>query len=452
MPNIDGLKPTSQHHFASNPIRPKLKRKFFWWLLFLIVLIGLGTGAYKLWSKTSQIFENDTNPFTRIGKFFVSSDKTLQGEEEGKVNILLLGMGGPDHEGPLLTDTMIVAQINTKNNDVVLVSLPRDFLVQLPTRGFSKINAAYAYAEQGELGSGGKAAIAAVEKVTGLTVPYYATIDFKGFVKSMDHVGGIDVVIDRTFTDSQYPDYKNWYLPPVTFKAGFEHMNGERALIFARSRKGSNNEGSDFARSERQKKVIVGFKEKISQLNLTDVKTINNLLSDFTQNFRTNLEPFEIKRLAELGKKVSGENVYSLSLSPQNNLICDGIIGEYTNRAYVIQPCEGKSLQDIHEFVAQSTLIAKLKKENAEIEIQNSTGKSSAITEWKALSNAGFNIKFTTFKGKVSYERTILYDNSGSTKPNTLDYLKSNYDFNVSDISFTGSTSDIVIVIGQDAL
>ncbi len=428
-------------------------------------------------SKTNQIFTNKQNIFVRVGRLLVSDDKPLKGEEAGQVNILLLGMGGPGHEGPNLTDTMMVASINTNTKEVVFVSIPRDFLVQVPKRGFTKINAAYAYAEMDEERTGGAAAITAAEKVTGLTIPYYAAVDFKGFVKAVDHVGGLDITIDRTFTDSSYPNYNYGYLPPVTFTKGQEHMNGERALIFARSRKGTNGEGSDFARSERQKKIMVAFKDQVMKLNLSDLGTINNLLGDFTENFRTNMEPFELKRLSDIGKGIVGDNVYSLSLDPNNVTICDGLINlntggpaaplpeptldeegneipaapiEPNSRIYVVQPCEGKTLADINNHLMNSIGAAKLQTEDAVIEIQNTTGKSYVVERWRELADLGLNLKFTNSKTPI--ERTILYDNSGGAMPKTLDYLKSNYTIETSDLPYTSSTADFVIILGTDAL
>lgn len=444
--------PNPAHHLPPDTFSLKRRRKLKYFLLFSILLGLTAITSTKLLSKTNQIFTNEKNIFTRAWHLLPGLDKTLTGEDQGQINILLMGIGGPGHEGPLLTDTLIVASINTKTNDAVLISIPRDFVVQLPNRGFGKINAAYAYAEGSKEGSGGLAATAAVAKITGLQILYYAAIDFKGFVRAIDHVGGVDVVVDRTFTDSQFPDDKYWYLTPITFKAGPAQMDGKTALTFARSRKGDNNEGSDFARSERQKKIVLALKEKIVQLNLSNLKTINNLLNDFTENFRTNLEPYELKRLTEIGRKIKSENIYSLSLAPQGNLICDGIIGEYENRAYVIQPCGGKTLSDIHQFLSDVVLTAKLKNENAVIEIQNSTNQSYILDSWRVLSEAGFDVKITLFKNKVVYERTILYDNSKGAKPKTLEYLENNYQFTKADIPYSGSTADFVIILGKDNL
>jgi len=111
----------------------------------------------------------------------------------------------------------------------------------------------------------------------------------------------VDIKIDRTFTDYQYPDSGTGYLPPQTFTAGWEHMDGARALIFARSRHAAAR-SSDFARSTRQQKVIQAFKDKTLNLNLiTDSGKINSLLGTFADHFHTNI-PGEIYHLYSLIK------------------------------------------------------------------------------------------------------------------------------------------------------
>ena len=440
------------NHMPPSTFKPR-RRKLKLFLLFLIILfVGAVFGASKLFSKTNQIFTNPGNIFARFGKLITGNDQQLLGEDAGKINVLLLGIGGPGHDGPLLTDTMIVAQIDSKNSEVALISIPRDFVVQIKDAGFKKINSAYAYAEAAKVNGGGPAAMDAAERVTGLKIPYFAVVDFKGFVKAVDHVGGLDITIDRTFTDSNYPNEKLGYLAPLTFTKGPEHMDGTRALQFSRSREGNNGEGSDFARSERQKKVITAFFEKVIKLNLTDLRTLNNLLTDFTQNFRTNLEPFELKRLADLAGKIDKNNVFSLSLEPQGNLICDGVVEDYTARAYVIQPCEGKTLADIHQFLKQALLTGKLRTENATVEIQNSTGEAAALNAVTSITGLGSNVKIVSFKSKTPYERTIIYDNSQNRRPKTLEFLKNNFHFTFADVPYTNSASDFVIILGKDAL
>lgn len=510
MSNFDSINRVGQPPtgYVPGPVKKK-RRKSKWWLVLIILLIAGIWATNSLLSRTNQIFTKDNNILSRLGRLLVSDDKPLKGEENGMVNVLLLGYGGAGHEGPYLTDTMIVASINTKTNDVILTSIPRDFWVDLGSLGASKINAAYAYnLSEKDPNAAGDAAIAAAEQVTGLEIPYFAAVDFQGFTKAVDHVGGLNINVENTFTDSQYPDSNYGYMP-VTFTKGFTHMDGNRALIFARSRHGNNGEGSDFARSERQKKILLSFKEKVLELNLTDFKTLNNLLSDFTENFRTNIEPHELKRLGTLTKNINQDTVYSFSLEPQGTLICNGSIyldpktynqvpappspapsqtptptptpkpastkpsptpttkpteeetveevEEPTEpqplKIYVVEPCAGKTLSDIHAYVEQSPIIARLKKESATLEVQNSTGRTGlAANTYGKLSDLGVDLQLTAFRGTTAYTQTIFYDNSRGTKPRTLEYLKNNFKFTISDVGYPSSSADFVIIMGKDAL
>ena len=489
MSNFDLIRPPARPA-QYNLIPPPRKRSRKWkWLILFLIILGVGIGINKVVSKTNQVFTGKGNIFTRISGLIVSPDKKLIGEEEGQVNILLMGVGGNGHEGAYLTDTMIVAQINTQTNEVILTSIPRDFSLVLPKIGFNKVNAAYAYAYRDDPSTAGDVAIAAAEKITGFTIPYYAVVDFKGFVKAVDDVGGVDVTVDQTFTDSTFPnDYPydtKGYLAPVTFTKGPQHMSGQRALIFARSRHSNNaNEGSDFARSERQKKILIAMKNKVLNLNLTNLSTINNLLSDFTDNFRTNFEPYQLKHLMDMANKITGDNIYSFSLEPQGDLVCSMLVDASTGQRiisppkttapppettattspdpepeepkvvpmYVIVPCQGKTLTDIHEFLVNAPWLAKLKKEATVVEIQTSTGKPISPTLFKKLSDNGIDIRYVLYKGKITYDTTILYDNSHGSKPKTLDYINSNYTFTKSDVIFPSSSADLVIILGKDSL
>ncbi len=138
-----------------------------------------------------------------------------------------------------------------------------------------------------------------VETLSGLNIPYFAVLDFAGFKEAIDQVGGVDVVVDRTFTDYAYPaDVGDGYLPPITFTAGPQHMDGTTALEFARSRHAAGPEGSDFARSQRQQKIITAFEAKLFQLNIiSGASTLNSLLDIFADHFHTNLDPGELYQL-----------------------------------------------------------------------------------------------------------------------------------------------------------
>lgn len=264
----------------------------------------------------------------------------LKETTENRVNILLLGVGGGMHEGPDLTDTMIFASIDPATKKVTLVSLPRDLWV--PDLK-AKVNTAYTYGEEKKKGGGLILTKAIVAKILGQQVDYAVKIDFDGFVKAVDLVGGLDIDVDRTFDDYQYPlagkeddacgndeekiaslsaeiatgsAAENEAFPcryeHLHFDKGMKHMDGETALKFVRSRHGTNGEGSDIARSKRQEKVITNFKEKtISVDTFVNPVKIVSLFNTFADNIDTDIKEDEYDDFVKLAKKIKGAKIKS---------------------------------------------------------------------------------------------------------------------------------------------
>ena len=129
----------------------------------------------------------------------------LIGTQENRVNILLLGIGGEGHDGPLLTDTMIIASIEPSTRRAALISIPRDLAVTTADGTVEKANAVYALTESKERGSGGEVTRAALERMLGIRIPYHIRVDFSGFAGLIDELGGVDVDVERTLEDPQYP-------------------------------------------------------------------------------------------------------------------------------------------------------------------------------------------------------------------------------------------------------
>lgn len=197
-----------------------------------------------------------------------------------RTNILILGIGGGNHEGFDLTDTMMVLSLDNAKKSMALISVPRDIWSDTLK---DKINSAYHYGElksaQGGSASGGKKGLllakVITEDVVGIPIHYAVVIDFSGFQNVIDEVGGIDVNVPTAFTDTQYPKpgMENSTCPgdptnacvyeTVHFDAGLQHMDGARALIYARSRHAEGDEGSDFARSRRQQLIMVALKDRL---------------------------------------------------------------------------------------------------------------------------------------------------------------------------------------------
>ena len=311
--------------------------RIFYFLAFALVFaFFFGLGRISL-SETAvaAMSRLDEIPFFRQMHLIASPDRQLIGEADDRINILLLGIGGQGHDGPNLTDTMLVMSIRPSDSKVAMRSIPRDLLVPLGDYGWRKINAANAFGEMKQAGQGPEMSRTAVEGMLGLEVPYYVRIDFNGFKQIIDDLGGIDVYVDQKFTDYSYPDSRHGY-QTISFKQGWQRMDGETALEYSRSRHGNNGEGSDFARAKRQQKVLLALKEQLLTLRtLKDPTKITAILGGLQQNIRTNQQLGEILRLAKIGRGVDpGQIVHRvIDDSPGSPVVAETI-----NGAYVLVP------------------------------------------------------------------------------------------------------------------
>ena len=264
-------------------------------------------------------------------------------DTDNRVNILLLGIGGGSHEGPNLTDTIIFVSIDPQLKKMTLVSIPRDLWV---TTLQAKINSAYSTGQDKEDAGGLKLAKAVVSDILGQQIDYGLRIDFDGFVKAIDMMGGLEITVDRVLDDYAYPisgkeedacgknddeiaslsaqiatdsateseafpcRYEHLHFDP-----GVTHMDGATALKFVRSRHALGREGSDFARSKRQEKVIQAFKDKLLSADtfLNPVKVVS-LIDVFKGSIDTDIKQDEYDDFIKLAQKMKGAAVKSAIL------------------------------------------------------------------------------------------------------------------------------------------
>lgn len=289
---------------------------------------------------------------------------------DGRVNVLLLGIAGDTHEGPNLTDTIIVASYNLKTNQIYLFSIPRD--LWLPSFK-SKANAVY---EIGlSQGNGLGLSKTVMGNILGLPIHYVLRVDFNGFIQAVDTLGGLDITVDRTFDDYNYPiegkendlcgysekeidvspdEAKQLNIEPgkqkvfiapdggiatssaqedlgmkyftcryehIHFDKGLVHMDGTTALTFVRSRHGTNGEASDFARSKRQEKVLEAVRNKaLSFETLTSPARISQLLKTFGRSIDTDITIKDTVEFYKLFRQVNKIHTFVLDDSLKSGL------------------------------------------------------------------------------------------------------------------------------------
>jgi anionic cell wall polymer biosynthesis LytR-Cps2A-Psr (LCP) family protein len=297
----------------------------------ILIILGVGLAAFLVFVfKINQFYRKIYTPKNHLAKIKES------------YTILLFGFAGGRHEGTYLTDTIILAHPNIKNKTVTLFSIPRDLWVQIPTQSGdafrSKINTVYQMElnpgdypdlDKKYLGNRSDAALikSVVSQTFGLPVDNYIALDFEGFKKAIDVLGGVDINVEKSFEDKQYPlegkekdlcGRREEELPQLekiassepevafpcrfetlVFKKGEVHMDGELALKYVRSRH-SKEDGGDFGRARRQQLLLEAVRRKV--LSLGFLPKVIPFLDQLGGHVKTDISFTEMKKFtAEAG-------------------------------------------------------------------------------------------------------------------------------------------------------
>lgn len=238
---------------------------------------------------------------------------TMEPAPDEPINILLLGTDTRPDEEVTRTDAMILVHINRQAGRVSLLSIPRDLWVDIPGFGPQRVNAAYPIGER-QLGPGYGGALAkeTVSTLVGVPVHYFILVDFEGFKKVIDTIGGITIDVPSPIDDPKYPteDYRT---VSVRFDAGPQHMDGKRALIYARTR----HADSDFGRNQRQQQVLMAIFEKVRADGLlSQITRLDDYTGALRDYVRTDLTRSDMLRLAQLATSFRQENVQRFAIGP----------------------------------------------------------------------------------------------------------------------------------------
>ena len=224
-----------------------------------------------------------------------------------RLTMLLMGVDRREDE-PSRSDTMILINIDPVAKTARMLAIPRDLRVIIPGYGVHKINAAYAFGDADSVPGGGPGlTLRTIETNFGVHIDYFAEVDFQGFVKIVDSVGGVTLDVPYPIKDDAYPASGNNYMR-VYFPAGWQHLDGEHALQYARTR----HDDGDGMRSVRQQQLLVALREQAVSLNL--LTKAGELLGELSDAVRTDLSPTQALQLARLASEFSPENIESVSL------------------------------------------------------------------------------------------------------------------------------------------
>jgi LCP family protein required for cell wall assembly len=230
---------------------------------------------------------------------------------EGTERINLLAMGidqRENEEGPWRTDTMVVLTLDPVSMTGGMLSIPRDLWVPIPGYEEGRINQAHFFGEAyGYPGGGPALAVKTIQYNLGVPIHYYARFNFTAFEEMVDLIGGIDVYVEEEIDDPAYPDEAYGY-DPLYISAGWQHLNGEMALKYARTR---HSAGGDFDRAKRQQQVITAIFEQVTRLELLPqlASRAPELWHTLQGAIETDLTLDQIIALGQLASEVEAEDI-----------------------------------------------------------------------------------------------------------------------------------------------
>lgn len=439
--------------------KPRHLGRLFLRLATSVFIISVLLGGYmfgKGYLRARQIFGGGGSGATALNDEI--DPKKLKGEGDGRINILLLARGGAGHDGPDLTDTIMVASIDPIQKDAGLLSLPRDLYVRT-SNGSMKINAVFAAAKQNALYRGKSAQEAeqagfeAIEKkvaeVAGIPIHYHVIVDFAGFSQAIDTVGGITLNVKEPLYDEFLASANRGN--PLLLRAGTQQVDGKHALFYAQSRHGTAR--GDFDRNQHQREVLVALKDKVFSLGTfgNPVK-VTQLMDAFGKHIQTNFNIDDIMRLYSMGKQIDSSKIVSVGLAdPPQELVTTG----YVDNQSVVIPKEGRySYAAIQSFVRNTLKDGFIRKENPSIIVLNGSSTGGAATaKAEELKSYGYNVIKVDDAPTRDYTSNMLVDLRSGQKKYTKHYLELRLKTTATGKLPSGidpGTADFVIIVGQN--
>ena len=299
-----------------------------------------------------------------------------------------------------------------------------------------------------------------VSKNFGIPIHYYALVNYSALKQSVDAVGGIDIVVNSKDPRGLYDPNIDWTTkgPLVKLSNGQHHLNGQQALNLARARGDAYNSygfaGSDFDRTENQRKMLVALKQKaVSAGVITNPAKVSSLFDAIGNNVKTDLKLPEVRRLNDLTKNISGSSLQSLSL---NNNKGKNLLMSYTspNGQSALIPAAGlDDFSDIRAFIRSHIKSDPVSQESASVVVLNGTLINGLANQVKTqLSGKNLYVEKVGDAGNTAQQKTAVIDLTNGSKPNTKTMLVKTFNSSYTTQNPYGNLydADFIIVLGAD--
>ena len=392
----------------------------------------------------------------------VTQQPIPQWDGKERLNILLVGVD--EQGGGFNTDTMITVSIDPQTNQVVMFQLPRDTVdVPVPPGPMhnyygdvykGKINGFAASANRNDFFAGSlknhvpglNALKAILGNLYGLDIKYFVQVNFSGFKQVVNALGGVTINVQVPVLDDNFPQ-QDGHRQRLFIPAGIQHMNGQQALDYARSRKST----SDFERAARQQRVLVSLRE---QLDIGEaIRNIDALAEAIGQSVQTDIPVELVPRLLGLADKIGSRQIRSVIFTPPfyqtECLNCPP-------RGYIIQPKVARIRAAVADAFNIDPNFAAARdamlQEGAQVWVLNGSGRTGEAARLaQYLSYLGMDATAPNLRPDTNglQQTTIrVYNGAADSMPLTLAALQQVFGVQVEQKTDPAMRADFVVITG----
>ena len=352
-----------------------------------------------------------------------------------RVHVLVLGLDYVPGATARRSDTILVASL--REGDVRILSIPRDTHVKFPDGRVEKVNAAYAF-------GGAELARKVISNFLGIEIKYYIVIDYDGFEKLIDLVGGVTVSVEKPLKDDKTK-------PPIDIAAGTQKLNGKMALGYIRYR---DPQSGDLGRLQRQRQLL----DALLRQGMRD-KSLNGLQQMVTtarQYIETNLAPVQLYRLAQRLQPLRPEQVQIKQIPGES--VCKSA----KEGGCYIEPDPVRTAQLVNKMLRGMEVVTA---DEVRVKVLNGSGVTGVARRvGELLRNEGFSVVHVGNADRFDYAQSYIIDITGNAKkiellrerslrslwkvvkpqelPSTMKGLAAK--------GVTGDGADVILILGQD--
>lgn len=392
-------------------------------LVVVLILAGAVAWGYSILRSAQQTMnENSQND----GELEAALTERIPKEP---FTVLLLGQDNRPGESAARADTIIVARIDPENDQVWMLSIPRDTRVEIPGHGTEKINAATFY--------GGPALMVdTVEEFLGVPINHYMDIEFDGFIEVVDSLGGVWVDVDTEIDDpkaSSHGSYTASHIPE-----GYQLLDGDHALTFVRSR---DFPDADFTRMRHQQQFFKALADQATQFD--NVIKIPGMVQDVAKYMSTDMTINEIVEVAMALRDMGGANVQTAT-----------VMGEW--KSPYVWPDEDKKEFLVDAMMAglpfdtTATVAPSIEPSGITVAVRNGAGiEGCATAAAQMLTSAGYAVGEVGNANQFVYDETlVIYSADRAAAVQVASELpKARV---VESRGMYSFTTDVLVVVGKD--